>query len=80
MVVVLIIVGIGGLIFGYRVSVRRLASSPEKRLLRTFYTILAKKYPDVTVCSATGLIELAECTADPYVREFAEILLRVRLS
>ncbi len=68
----LILVGIGGLAAGYRVTVRRLASTPEKRLLRTFYSILAKKYPDVSVSSATGLMELAECTADPYVRDFAE--------
>jgi len=69
----LIMVGIGGLAAGYRFFVRKLASSPEKRLLRTFYALFAKKYPGVTACSSTGLMELAESTADPCVRDFAEI-------
>ncbi|MDD2336887.1 MAG: transglutaminaseTgpA domain-containing protein, partial [Geobacteraceae bacterium] len=73
---VLVMVAIGGLAAGYRVSVRRLASSPEKKLLRTFYRILAKKYPDVSVSSATGLMELADYSADPNVRDFAEIFYR----
>jgi len=53
--------------------VQKLTSTPEKRLIRRFYAILAKKYPDVSLSPATGLMEIAECTGDPNVREFAEI-------
>ncbi len=69
----LVLIGLGGLAAGYRISVRRLASSPEKKLLRTFYRVLAKKYPAVTVTPSTGLMELADGTADSNVREFVEI-------
>ena len=68
-----ILLGLGVLVAGYRIFLQKLTSSPEKRLIRTFYAILAKRYPDVSVSPATGLMELAECTGDPYVREFAEI-------
>jgi len=69
----LVLTGLGGLAAGYRISVRRLASSPEKKLLRTFYRVLAKKYPAVTATPSTGLMELADGTADANVREFVEI-------
>ncbi|MHC1699036.1 MAG: transglutaminaseTgpA domain-containing protein [Geobacteraceae bacterium] len=68
----LILLGLGGLVIGYRVSVGKLRASPEKKLIRALQRIVAKKYPAESISSSTGLLELAECTADPYIREFAE--------
>ena len=47
--------------------------SPEERVLRRFYRRIAKHYPSVSVSSSTGLMEIAQQTDDPLVREFAEV-------
>lgn len=70
LVVVLVL---GGLTAGYRFAKGRGQSTPEKRLLRKFHRLVAKKYPDVPLSSSTGLLELADRTADPYIKEFAYI-------
>jgi transglutaminase-like putative cysteine protease len=69
----LVLLGIGGLAVVYRVSAGRLRTSPEKKLLRSLYGIVAKKYPAESISSSTGLLDLAESTGDPHIRDFAEV-------
>ena len=64
--------GFGGLAAAVRFVVKGGRSTPEERLIRAFRMLVAKKYPDVAISSATGLLELAERTDDPYIKEFAE--------
>lgn len=68
----LVLLGICGLVAGYRISAGRLRISPEKKLLRALHGIVAKKYPDESISSSTGLLDLAESTGDPHIRDFAE--------
>lgn len=70
---VLIIFCLGGLAIGYRATCGRLRTSPEKKLLRALRRIVAKKYPAESLSPSTGLLELAENTDDPHVKEFAEL-------
>ncbi|MRR53297.1 MAG: DUF3488 domain-containing protein [Deltaproteobacteria bacterium] len=67
----LFLLGLGGFVAGYRVFFGSLKSSPEKKLLRALYGIIAKKYPAESISSSTGLLDLAESTGDPYIRDFA---------
>lgn len=67
----LVLLGIGGLAAVYRVFAGRLRTSPEKKLLRELHGIVAKKYPAESISSSTGLLDLAESTGDPHIRDFA---------
>jgi hypothetical protein len=71
--ILLVLLVLGGLVAVYWLAMRRWVTSSEERVLRTFFKKIAKKYPHVSRSSSTGLIELAEQTSDPHVREFAEI-------
>jgi len=67
----LVLLGLCGLAAGYRIFAGRLKTTPEKRLLRALYGIVAKKYPAASISTATGLLDLAESTGDPHIRDFA---------